>query len=115
LVLRLVTLSVEAFAGLLLQWQPMGYTVTERVVRMFVHLKAIFSPSDEPSTMLGTTSANAATLPPSLVEFQSSAVDAPLSPDTESRAVAILPSTTSDAHTDVLSEPFLQRQESATL
>ncbi|KAF0774888.1 hypothetical protein AaE_001412, partial [Aphanomyces astaci] len=45
LVLRLVTLSVEAFAGLLLQWQPMGYTVTERVVRMFVHLKAIFSPS----------------------------------------------------------------------
>ncbi|KAF0768574.1 hypothetical protein AaE_002769, partial [Aphanomyces astaci] len=93
------------------QWQPMGYTVTERVVRMFVHLKAIFSPSDEPSTMLGTTSANAATLPPSLVEFQSSAVDAPLSPDTESRAVAILPSTTSDAHTDVLSEPFLQRQD----
>ncbi|KAF0716365.1 hypothetical protein AaE_011122, partial [Aphanomyces astaci] len=78
---------------------------------MFVHLKAIFSPSDEPSTMLGTTSANAATLPPSLVEFQSSAVDAPLSPDTESRAVAILPSTTSDAHTDVLSEPFLQRQD----
>ncbi|RHZ42254.1 hypothetical protein DYB26_007842 [Aphanomyces astaci] len=84
LVLRLVTLSVEAFAWLLLEWQPMGDTVTERVVRTIVHFKAILSPS---------------------------AVDAPLSPDTESRAVAILPSTTSDAHTDVLSELFLQQQD----
>ncbi|RHY03876.1 hypothetical protein DYB25_010900 [Aphanomyces astaci] len=96
LVLRLVTLSVEAFAGLLLQWQPMGYTVTERVVRMFVHLKAIFSPSGKtPFTLYPVVTS---------VHGRRTVNDA-------CRAVAILPSTTSDAHTDVLSEPFLQRQD----
>ncbi|ETV64148.1 hypothetical protein H257_18922 [Aphanomyces astaci] len=87
LVLRLVSVSIEAFAGLLGQWKPMDDTVTERVVRSFVHLKGILSPPDAPSTMLRVGGDNATTLLPSLVAFlskiatptpsQSSAADTP--------------------------------------
>ncbi|KAF0705676.1 hypothetical protein AaE_014410, partial [Aphanomyces astaci] len=87
--LRLVSLSIEVFAGLLREWQSM---VTKRVVRMFMRFKGIPSPPDTPApqltaarrvrafvgmrrqvdphfaSILGVTSDQ---LPPSLAEFLS--------------------------------------------
>ncbi|ETV68742.1 hypothetical protein, variant [Aphanomyces astaci] len=133
--LRLVSLSIEVFAGLLREWQSM---VTKRVVRMFMRFKGIPSPPDTPApqltaarrvrafvgmrrqvdphfaSILGVTSDQ---LPPSLAEFlsniptptslsQSSAADALLS----SHSDATLPPTASGGvHTDVLSE--VQQEE----
>ncbi|ETV68767.1 hypothetical protein, variant [Aphanomyces astaci] len=137
--LRLVSLSIEVFAGLLREWQSM---VTKRVVRMFMRFKGIPSPPDTPAPQLtaarrvrafvgmrrqvdphfaSSTSTNVGVtsdqLPPSLAEFLSN-IPTPTSLSQSSAADALLsshsdatlpPTASGGVHTDVLSE--VQQEE----